>query len=543
MEHVNLDLDALSSVTLSASAITALGAIGTEIWFESGQTLFKSGDPHTAFWLLTSAKVCIEDPVGNREGFTVDEGQFLGELGLLQGQKAVLTAKVTQAGFVLSVPLSEFRSLLQTDPQASDAVGTAFIARRQRMLRRGLGGLTLIAQETDQRVLPVLQFASRNQIPHRCLNPLAKEAGKLLSKSVPDHGAPVAVFGDGTVLDNPTPRSVARRLGVELSLDRTEAYDLVVVGGGPGGLAAAVYAASEGLDTLVIESTAIGGQAGTSSRIENYMGFPTGISGADLCWRGEVQAAKFGAKFLLPRTVLGLQSSASGLKLDLDDGNSVSTRALVVASGVQYRKLKVDRLADFEGKGVFYAATELEARFCRNREAVIIGAGNSAGQAAMYLAETASQVHVLVRGATLSESMSDYLSHRLLAHPKIKLHFKTEIAEFHGGDSLESIFARNSESGELYQIDTGAVFIMIGAAAFTDWLGGLVATDTRGFVLTGQDTDNLHSPFATSCPGVFAIGDVRASSVKRVASAVGEGSVVVSAVHGYLARLKPNSQS
>ena len=535
MQSESSDLDKLISTKLSDETIQALRAVGVEKHYDKGEVLFATGEPHTAFWYLTSAHACVSDPASDRQGFTVEPGQFLGELGLLQQQNAVLTGTIDGAGLVLRVELDAFRHLIATDPQASDAIITAFTARRQRMLHRGLGGLTLIGDETDRSLLPVRQFASRNRIPHRSLEPHEEEAEDLLSRVETKINPPIAVFGDGSFIEHPTPSSVAARLGTQMTINDDTPVDLVVVGGGPGGLAAAVYGASEGLNTLVIEETAIGGQAGTSSRIENYMGFPTGISGGDLCWRGEIQAAKFGARFLMPRRVVGFESSKTYHTLHLDNGRRIQTRAVVVACGVQYRKLPIDRLEEFESAGIYYAATELEARFCRKQPAVVIGGGNSAGQAAMFLAETSSNVTVLVRGATLGETMSDYLSQRLLSHPRIHVQYRTQLDGLDGDTSLASITILNNETGERRSMETKAVFVMIGAAAVTDWLGDRVERDKRGFILTGPEATGSTSNFATSCPGVYAIGDVRAGSVKRVASAVGEGSVVVSAVHSYIA--------
>ena len=313
-----------------------------------------------------------------------------------------------------------------------------------------------------------------------------------------------------------------------------EAFDVLIVGGGPAGVAAGVYAGAEGLCALVIEDVAIGGQAGTSSRIENYMGFPTGISGADLVWRGEVQAMKFGTRFAMPRRAAQLDRLKDGsFCATFDTGARVRGKAVVVATGVQYRRLPIDRLEELEGAGIYYAATEIEARYCRGSEAIVIGGGNSAGQAAMFLSRSASHVRLLVRGTSLAASMSSYLSTRLEADPAITIQYESEISELHGHDHLSAVTVRNATTGAIERIDTRAVFVMVGAAPNTDWLSGLVNLDAKGFVLTGMNGDAA-SPFATSHPGIFAVGDVRAGSVKRVASSVGEGSVVISKVWEYL---------
>ncbi|MEO1026704.1 MAG: FAD-dependent oxidoreductase, partial [Pseudomonadota bacterium] len=347
---------------------------------------------------------------------------------------------------------------------------------------------------------------------------------------------PAAIFGQTEVVPNPSPREIARRLGLDLAVSEMDVFDVLIVGGGPAGVAAAVYAGSEGLSALVLDDMAIGGQAGTSSRIENYMGFPTGISGADLCWRGEVQAMKFGTKFAVPRRATRLELRDDDLFcVTLDDEVEVCARALIVATGVQYRKLPIARLEDFESAGVYYAATDIEARYCRDTEAVVIGGGNSAGQAAMFLSRTAKHVHVLVRGQSLAASMSSYLSSRLEADPRITVHYQTEMTELHGGEHLDCITVSDKSDGSSRQIDARAVFVMVGAAPNTDWLSGYVKLDDKGFVLSGEAA-NARSAYSTSHPGIFAVGDVRAGSVKRVASAVGEGSVVISRVWDYLNR-------
>jgi thioredoxin reductase (NADPH) len=312
---------------------------------------------------------------------------------------------------------------------------------------------------------------------------------------------------------------------------------VLIVGGGPAGVAAGVYAGAEGLCALVVEDIAIGGQAGTSSRIENYMGFPTGISGADLVWRGEVQAMKFGTRFAMPRRVMLLEKLPDqSFCATFDNGQRVRARAVVVATGVQYRRPPLDRLADFEGAGIYYAATEMEARYCKGTEAVIVGGGNSAGQAAMFLSRSASCVRVLVRGASLAASMSSYLSSRLAADPRITIEYGAEVSALHGAEHLQALTIRDVKTGATRLVDTCALFLMVGAAPNTEWLSGLVKLDDKGFVITGSGEGSASSPFATSLPGIFAVGDVRAGSVKRVASSVGEGSVVISKVWEFVNR-------
>lgn len=324
------------------------------------------------------------------------------------------------------------------------------------------------------------------------------------------------------------PQSLARYLRLDLAVEEGAAFDVVIVGAGPAGLAAAVYAGAEGLRGLVIDELAVGGQAATSSRIENYMGFPTGISGADLCARGEIQALKFGSRFAVPRRVTSVAQQSPGFGVTLDDGVTVSAQAIVAATGVQYRRLPLDRLAHFEGAGVAYAATELEARHVQGRAAVVIGGGNSAGQAAMFLSRRAAEVHLVVRGPSLAASMSDYLIERIRRNPAITVHFEAQVVALHGAETLEAVTLRDATGDHV--LPAAGLFVMVGAAPNTSWLSGLVDLDGKGFVLTTEG-------HATSCAGIFAVGDVRAASVKRVASAVGEGSVVISQVWRHVAAM------
>jgi len=348
--------------------------------------------------------------------------------------------------------------------------------------------------------------------------------------------APAVIFGRDHVVKEPTPDKVARLLGLNLDFAEDQSFDVLIVGGGPAGVAAGVYAGAEGLCALVCEDVAIGVQAGTSSRIENYMGFPTGISGADLVWRGEVQAMKFGTRFAMPTRVAQLERLEDhSFCATFDNGRRIRARAVVVATGVQYRRLPIDRLSDFEGAGIYYAATDIEARRCKGTEAVVIGGGNSAGQAAMFLSRSASCVRLIVRGATLAASMSSYLSSRLEADPAVRIEYGAEVVALHGDTHLEAITFRELATGDERTVKTRALFIMVGAAPNTGWLANLIKLDDKGFVLTGEAA-GASSSYATSCPGVFAVGDVRAGSVKRVASAVGEGSVVISKVWEFMNR-------
>jgi thioredoxin reductase (NADPH) len=418
----------------------------------------------------------------------------------------------------------------------SDIVITVLAARRRRQLDERDGALRLIGEDEDRNVRRIAEFASRNRIPYTSLPLGSPEAAQTAESCSISSSEPAVIFGRDVVVADPTPEKIARLLGLNRDLRDDEAFDVLIVGGGPAGVAAGVYAGAEGLCALVIEDVAIGGQAGTSSRIENYMGFPTGISGGDLVWRGEVQAMKFGTRFAMPRRVTKLEHLEDGaFCARFDTGERVRGGAVIVAAGVQYRRLPIDRLEDFEGAGIYYAATDIEARYCRGAQAVVIGGGNSAGQAAMYLSRSARCVHLIVRGASLAASMSSYLSSRLDADPAITIDYGAEVVALHGGEHLEGVTIRDAATGETHDIETRAVFIMVGAAPNTAWLSGLVELDAKGFVRTGADVGAV-SPFATSRPGIFAVGDIRSGSVKRVASAVGEGSVVVSTVWAFLNR-------
>jgi thioredoxin reductase (NADPH) len=458
----------------------------------------------------------------------------MGEIAFLNGGAWSMPMRAVRETRVIEVPREAMLTLMARIPEMSDIVITVFAARRRRQLDERDSTLKLIGEENDRNVRRIAEFASRNRIPYTSLSLDSPEAMQTAQSCSITSSHPAVIFGRDVVVTDPTPEKIARLLGLNRDLRNDEAFDVLIVGGGPAGVAAGVYAGAEGLRALVIEDAAIGGQAGTSSRIENYMGFPTGISGGDLVWRGEVQAMKFGTRFAMPRRVAKLERLEDGaFCATFDTGERVRGGAVIVAAGVQYRRLPIDRLAAFEGAGIYYAATEIEARYCKGTQAVIIGGGNSAGQAAMYLSRSAKCVHVLVRGSSLAASMSSYLSSRLEADPAINIHYGAEIVALHGGEHLEAVTIRDANTGETGDIDTRALFIMVGAAPNTDWLLDLVDVDAKGFVRTGAEV-GADSPYATSQPGIFAVGDIRAGSVKRVASAVGEGSVVVSKVWEFL---------
>jgi thioredoxin reductase (NADPH) len=536
MESLAVDLRTMTRTPLHEDHVRAMRRAGEVRPYAAGDWLVRLGDPADTFFYLEEGEVEAVEPVtGARYGnATLGPTQFFGEITFLTGGPTLLPARAVTDCRILSVPREPMLELMRAIPEMSDIIVTVLAGRRRRLLESNESSLTVIGAEESRDLRRIVAFAGRNRIPVRML-PLKDDEARHTAEVcsiVPDH--PAVIFGTNQVIEDPTPEKIARLLGLDLDVADGTIFDVLIVGGGPAGIAAGVYAGSEGLSALVLDDLAIGGQAGQSSRIENYMGFPTGISGADLCWRGEVQALKFGTRFAVPRRAEALVRQEDGsFRATLDDGRKVCARAIVVATGVQYRRLPIDRIEHFEGSGIYYAATDVEARYCRNTEVVVIGGGNSAGQAAMFLSRTARHVHVLVRGPSLAASMSDYLLSRLEKDPRITIHYRAEMTALHGEDRLEAVTIRDHGNAQDWRIDTRAVFVMVGAAPNTGWLSGLVALDNKGFVLTGQAAGTI-SDYETSAPGIFAVGDVRAGSVKRVASAVGEGSVVISHVWSHV---------
>jgi len=531
VETIGEDLRQMIRTPLSPSHVEALRAAGKVVTYPKGTIMAQQGEKANRFVYVEEGEIEVVNPFTGERHYpsTIGPTQFMGEISLLYGGTASLPLRTVVDTRVIEVPRETFLTLMSQMPEMSDIIITVFAARRRRQLEDGRSGLYLIGEEVDRNVRRIAEFASRNRLPYASVPLHSPEAEASAKSCAIDAGTPGVIFGSKVPITDATPDKIARLLGLNIDFSGDEIFDVLIVGGGPAGVAAAVYAGAEGLRALVVEDIALGGQAGTSSRIENYMGFPTGISGADLLWRGVVQAMKFGARFAIPLRVTTLEVQENGvLCATFENAQRVRAGAIVVASGVQYRRLPLERLADFEGSGVYYAATEMEARYCKDTEAIIIGGGNSAGQAAMFLCRYARCVRVLVRGSSLAASMSSYLTSRLEADPGITIEYNSEVTALGGGDHLESITIRNAETGQSRMVAARALFIMVGAAPNTEWLSGLVKLDDKGFVLTGLSLSA--SPFATSYPGIFAVGDVRAGSVKRVASAVGEGSVVISKV-------------
>lgn len=540
METIGRDLREMQRIPLTQSHVAALRAKGTERCYPPETFLARPGEPADRFLYVLAGEIEVVNPFTDERHLssTLGPTQFMAEISFLNGGNWSMAMRTVTDTVVIDVPRPEMLRLMSEIPEMSDIVITVLAARRRRQLDSRDGTLVLIGEDDDRAVRRIAEFASRNRLPYRSYALGSPEAAAVAQSCSTAPDRPAVIFGRDIVVTDPTPEKVARLLGLNRDLLDDEAFDVLIVGGGPAGVAAGVYAGAEGLRALVIEDVAIGGQAGTSSRIENYMGFPTGISGADLVWRGEIQAMKFGTRFAMPRRVaklerLGGDGDEGGFCATFDTDQRVRGSAVVVATGVQYRRLPIDRLEAFEGAGVYYAATEKEARYCRDAETVVIGGGNSAGQAAMFLSRSARHVRLLVRGTSLASSMSRYLSSRLEADPAISIDYGAEITELHGTDQLDAVTIRNTADGSSRRIATCAVFVMVGAAPNTGWLSDLVALDAHGFVRTG-DAVGSASPYETSHPGIFAVGDVRAASVKRVASAVGEGSVVISRVWEYV---------
>lgn len=550
---------ALAFPKLSDAQLDRVRPLGEVRAVEAGDVLFSEGQArYDWFIILEGVAKIFEDKTGQRQlANDFEPRHFLGEMGLLLGESVYATARMETAGQVLSLTPDALRNLLGRDPELSTLILSTFAARRG-VVAEGGSGLTIVGSRTNRDVVRLATFASRNYLPSRWLDLESnlEEASTFLTQtgrtleSLAAVGA-LAVWGSETVLENPSNLELARTIGMGVEPTPDKIMDLAVVGAGPGGLAAAVYGASEGLSTVVLDAVGVGGQAGTSARIENYLGFPAGLSGTDLASRAVVQARKFGAEFVMPREVVRLCRNLDSYRLELADGAEVCARAVVIASGVDYRRLPLERLEEFEGAGVYYAATETEARACAGATVAVVGGGNSAGQAAMFLSERSSGVKLILRGGDLRKSMSSYLANRVVETENIDVLLRSEVGALHGEESLEAITVRNSDTGRSEHFECPSLFLFIGAAPRTEWLrpsvGGLSVTlDEKGFIKTGFDLIDTEfddgpwkelrpSTFETSLPAVFAVGDVRSGSTKRVAGAVGEGSVAVKAVHDRLA--------
>lgn len=518
---------------------------------ESGETIVEPSTPGIKFFVVVSGRLELHRVSDNKEELIAlcAPGMFTGELSLLSGRRAFVRIRAGEAAELIEIEREALRGLVQTDSELSDIFLRAFILRRFELIARGIGDLILIGSNHSLDTFRIKEFLTRNYQPYAYID-LERDAEvqELLDRfHIATNELPVLICRRTIVLRNPSSQEIVDCLAFNEGIDQMHVRDMIVVGAGPAGLAAAVYGASEGLDVLVIESNSPGGQAGASSKIENYLGFPTGISGSELAGNAYAQAQKFGAQMLIARNAKGLACDRRPYALKFEDGEKVTARTVVIATGAQYRKLSLENLSRFEGAGVYYVATHLESQLCAGEEVVIVGGGNSAGQAAVFLAQTARRVYVLVRSDGLAGSMSRYLIRRIEESPNIELRTNTEVIGLSGNDHLVAMEWRNNKTGKVEKHEIGVLFSMTGAVPNSAWLEGCVTCDGAGFIKTGSDLSKedlerakwslSRAPYLleTSLPGVFAVGDVRGGNVKRVASAVGEGSIAVSFVHQVLA--------
>jgi thioredoxin reductase (NADPH) len=535
---------------LTDAQVARLATHGHDRPMRQGEVLIEAGETNVPFFVVREGQIEIIRPSGALDTvITVHgPGEFTGETNLLSGRRTLVRARARDAGRALEISREHLLAVVQTDSELGEILMRAFILRRVELIARGMGDVVLVGSTHSPGTLRIREFLSRNGHPYAYIDLDAEPDIQLLLDrfDVSVTEVPILICRGEVALRNPSNQEIADCLGFNEAIDQTHIRDVVVIGAGPSGLAAAVYAASEGLDVLVVESNAPGGQAGSSSRIENYLGFPTGISGQDLAARAFTQAEKFGAEVLIAKVATQLTCGRKPFGITIDGQNAVPARTVIIATGAEYRRLPVENLAQFEGCGVYYGATFIEAQLCGGEEVVVVGGGNSAGQAAVFLAQTAKRVRMLIRSGGLADSMSRYLIRRIEESPAIELCTHSEIVALEGKGRLERMQWRDTRTGNIETTDINHIFLMTGAVPNTRWLGGCVALDTKGFIKTGPDLspDDLaaaHWPLArtpylleTSLPGVFAVGDARSGNIKRVASAVGEGSIAVSFVHRVL---------
>jgi thioredoxin reductase (NADPH) len=535
---------------LTSEQIARIAAHGQVRHVQRGEVLMEVGEQTPRFFVVTAGHIAIVRPSGVTEEFVavLQPGQFTGEVTMLSGRRGFVRIRAGEPGAVIEVAREHVLALVQTDGELSEILLRAFLLRRVELIAHGFGDVVLIGSRHAAGTLRIQAFLTRNGHPYSTID-LEWDAGVqalLDSFQVTVDDVPVVICRGEVVLRNPTNGQIADCLGFNEAIDHTQVRDLVIVGAGPAGLSAAVYSASEGLDVLMLETNAPGGQAGASSKIENYLGFPTGISGQDLATRAYTQAQKFGAQLLIAQSATQLACDRKPYAIEIDHGSRVLARTVIIATGAEYWRLALENLAQFEGVGVYYGATFVEAQVCGGEEVIVVGGGNSAGQAAVFLAHTAKRVHILIRSDGLAASMSRYLIQRIEETPGIVLRPHTEITALEGGDHLERVRWRDNQTGTSETHAIRHVFSMTGAVPNTRWLAGCVARDAQEFIKTGpdlspEDLAAAHWPLArapylleTSLPGVFAVGDVRGGNIKRVASAVGEGSIAVAFVHQVL---------
>jgi thioredoxin reductase (NADPH) len=534
---------------LTPAQINRIAVHGHMRAIQPGEVLVEQGDSTVPFFVVVSGELEIVRPSCAGETLVTihGPGQFTGEVNMLSGRRTLVRMRATKPGQVIELDRQHMMALIQTDAELGEILTLAFILRRVELIAAGVGDIVLVGSTYSASTLRIKEFLTRNGHPYSYID-LERDTDvqKLLDTfKISASEIPVLICRGQVVLRNPTNQEIAECLGFNESVDQTKVRDLVVIGAGPSGLAAAVYGASEGLDVLLLETSSPGGQASSSSRIENYLGFPTGITGQELAGRAYVQAQKFGAHMLIAKA-RQLLCDSKPYVIEVENGARIPARTIVIATGAEYRRPPCKNLLRFEGAGVYYGATFVEAQLCGGEEAIVVGGGNSAGQAAVFLAQTAKRVHMLVRSAGLAESMSRYLIRRIEESPNIVVRTHTEIVGIEGSNHLESVRWRNNQTGQTEEHKISHIFIMTGADPNTSWLDGCIALDSKGFIKTGPDLsqENLSAaqwslarePYLleTSLPGVFAVGDVREGSIKRVASAVGEGSTAISIIHKVL---------
>jgi thioredoxin reductase (NADPH) len=524
-----------------------LRMMGEVLAVEAGDVLFRAGDESRNFFVVESGTVVIVQGYERENRVIAVHGAhgFIGELNLLTGSRIYLTAVVRDAGEVIKVPVGRLRELVAQDEELSNVILGAFLTRRSLLIEAGTG-VKVVGSRYSPDTRRLREFLARNRMPHQWIDVESDEEADALLRAlgVEPGQTPVVLGGRGNLLRNPSNAQLAALLGLGARGAPPALCDLVIVGGGPAGLAAAVYGASEGLDTQAIDAIAFGGQASTSSRIENYLGFPAGISGSELAERAALQAGKFGARLAIPAQAVSLVRDDGHFQVELANGDVVNGRSVIVATGAQYNKLDVPDLERFEGLGVYYAATQVEAQLCAGDSVLVVGGGNSAGQAAMFLSRHAATCRLMIRGEDLGKSMSRYLIDEIDRREQVEVLTCSEVVELKGDHVLEAVVIRDTRTGERHEVECKALFVFIGASPHTDWLGGQVAMDEHSFLVAGrdlrdEDLEAYHGEqplfLETSQPGVFAVGDVRSGSIKRVASAVGEGSMAVALVHQRLA--------
>ena len=532
---------------LTGAQIARIARHGHVRHVQPGEVLVEAGEGAARFYVVTEGQIELIRPSGANEKLVAvyQPGMFTGEVNLLSGRRGFVQIRATEPGKVIEVDREQLLALVQTDSELSDILMRAFILRRAELIAHGFGDVVLVGSSYCAGTLRIKEFLTRNGHPYAFVD-LDFDDGV---QDLLDHfhvgveDIPVLICRGDVAIRNPTNQQIADCLGFNDAIDQTQVRDLVIVGAGPSGLAAAVYGSSEGLDVLVLESNSPGGQAGSSSKIENYLGFPTGISGQELAARAYAQAQKFGAQLIIAKGAKRLECDRKPYAVEIDNGPRVPARTIIIATGAEYRRLSLQNLSQFEGAGVYYGATFIEAQLCRDEEVVVVGGGNSAGQAAVFLAQTAKRVHMLVRADGLAETMSRYLIRRIEQSQAIVLRPHTEIVALEGSNHLERVSWRDNRDGSVETHDIRHVFVMAGAIPNTRWVDGCVALDAKGFIKTGSDLSPedlaaAHWPLSrsphlleTSLPGVFAVGDVRGGSLKRVASAVGEGAIAVAFVH------------